>query len=426
MTSSVRAPYNRDMRLKLPVLNRNLLVRVPILLITIIFLLLSFNPASAVCDPWCQLRKNRAYQAELQAKIAELQGQARTLENQIAYMDYQIQLTELEIKETETEIKLLGKDIGDLSQRLERIGSFLEFQEKTFVVRARSAYIADQLSPLDIILGSENLDEAIRRVKYLKVLEAQDRDVLEQMRDIRTEYNEQKATLKDKKASAEELKKKLESQKIALAQQKGSKEVLLTVTRNDERVYQQLLKQAQAEEAAIRALLTTRGGVTCLQPQTVCTSWGCYYNQRDITWCKKSLGDSGLSVGGYGCLVSSVAMIARHYGRSITPADIAATPSLFVPGTGYLYCGTIYVKGVKIDRDCWGPRSWIDGELRAGRPVIVGLSFGHGTAHYVVIKGKNSKGYIMNDPWYAEAHDIQFSGYYSTGQITTVNIVRVY
>lgn len=417
------------MRLKLPAPNRtrHLLVRGPILLTIVTFLLLSFNPTTAACDEWCQLERLNKQIREYQAKIAELQGQARTLANQIVYMDYQIRLTGLEVEEKETEIELLGTDIGDLSQRLERIASYLESQEETFVVRARSAYVADCLSPFDIILGSENLDEAIRQIKYLKVLETQDRGVLEQMRDTRDDYNGKKAVLEEKKADVEKLKAELESKKVSLAQQKRSKEYLLAVTRNDEGVYQRLLRQAQAEEAAIRALLSTRGGVTCLSLQTVCGKWGCYYNQRDITWCKKSLGYSGLSVGGYGCAVSSVAMVASHYGRNITPGDIAATPSAFFPRTAYLNC-TIIVKGVTIVRGCWGSPGIIDGELAAGRPVIVGVNpyYGATPSHYIVLKSGSKGNYKMYDPWYAGAHDIPFSRYYNAAMIKTANTVRVY
>lgn len=280
---------------------RHLLVRGPILLTIIAFLLLSFSSVSSVgaqaqgsyfrsgaeetrfasgargsyserseeqgSRPADSVGRGSYYDRllelqrlikEYQAKITGLQGQERTLKNEITYLDTQIYLTQLEIEEAETEIKLLSEDIGDLSQRLERIASFLEFQEKTFVARARSAYISDQLSSFDIILGSENLDEAMRQIKYLKVLEAQDREVLEQIRDIRADYNAQKALLEEKKADVEELKKTVEDKKVALEGQRGNRAYLLAVTRNDEQRYQGLLAQVKAEVDSINRAL--RGG----------------------------------------------------------------------------------------------------------------------------------------------------------------------
>ena len=244
-----------------PAPNCNLLVRVPILLITIAVLLFSFSPTNFVGAKsyYDRLMELQRLIKEYQAKITNLQGQERTLKNEIVYLDNQIYLTQLEIEEAETEIKLLSEDIGDLSQRLERIGSFLEFQERTFVTRARSAYIADHLSPFDVVLGSENLDEAIRQIKYLKVLEAQDREVLEQMKDVRAEYNTQKTLLKDKKADVEELKKKVEDKKVALEGQRANRAYLLAVTQNDEQRYQDLLAQANAEVESINRALRSTG-----------------------------------------------------------------------------------------------------------------------------------------------------------------------
>ncbi|NIT03860.1 hypothetical protein GTO10_02920, partial [Candidatus Saccharibacteria bacterium] len=129
-------------------------------------------------------------------------------------MDNQIYLTELEIQAKEEEIKILSADISDLTLRLDRISAFLNYQEEVFVARARSAYSSDQLSPFDIVLGADQLDDAFRKIKYLRVLEAQDREVLEQMQETKTSFNEQKTTLENKRTEVERLKTEVEDQKI--------------------------------------------------------------------------------------------------------------------------------------------------------------------------------------------------------------------
>src|SRR3990172_7843147 len=65
---------------------------------------------------------------KVKKEITRLQGEANSLKNQIAYLDNQIYLSELEIQAKEQEIKILSADIGDLSQRLNRIGLFLKYQ----------------------------------------------------------------------------------------------------------------------------------------------------------------------------------------------------------------------------------------------------------------------------------------------------------
>src|SRR3990172_4058026 len=192
-------------------------------------------------------------------KLSELSMQKNTIANQIAYLDNQIDLTQLEIRAKEEEIELLSVDIGDLSTRLERIGNFLDYQEEVFVNRARLAYASDQLSSFDIVLGAENLDDALRRIKYLHVLEDQDIQSLSDLRDTRTSFNGQKKELEDKKSSVERLKREVEDQKAGLISQQKSKEQLLAETQGKEERYRDLLKQLEEERAEILAALRRKG-----------------------------------------------------------------------------------------------------------------------------------------------------------------------
>src|SRR3990170_1634466 len=176
------------------------------------FLTFSSIPTNAGCTDYFSCTKEIE---RVKKEISRLDGLENTLANQIAYLDNQIYLTELEIQAKE-EIKVLSGDIGDLSTRLERIGNFLDYQEEIFANRARLAYASDQLSSFDIVLGAGNLDDALRRIKYLHVLEDQDVQALGEMRDTRTSFNDQKKTLVNEKADVEQLKKEVEEQKAGL------------------------------------------------------------------------------------------------------------------------------------------------------------------------------------------------------------------
>src|SRR3989344_4831866 len=213
------------------------------------FLTLSI-PTNAGCTDYFSCNKEIE---RVKKEISRLQGEENSLKNQIAYLDNQIYLSELEIQSREAEIKLLSGDIGDLSIRLERIGNFLDYQEEIFTNRARLAYASDQLSSFDIVLGAGNLDDALRRIKYLRVLEDQDVQALSDMRDTRASFNDQKKTLENEKADVEQLKKEVEEQKAGLISQQNSKRQFLAETRGEEASYRNLLKHLEEEQAAILA-----------------------------------------------------------------------------------------------------------------------------------------------------------------------------
>ena len=131
------------------------------------------------------------------------------------------------------------------------------------------------------------------------------------------------------------------------------------------------------------------------------------------------MGGSSYTMANYGCLVSSVSMIASHYGKSIKPNDIAASSDAFVPGTGYLY-HSFAVNGISVSIST-ANKSILDSELSAGRPVIAGL-YG-GPDHFIVILRKDGDKYIMNDPFMENGYEKQLTDKYSFSDISSLRLV---
>ncbi|KKU09278.1 MAG: CHAP domain protein [Candidatus Woesebacteria bacterium GW2011_GWB1_45_5] len=284
-------------------------------------------------------------------EITKLQGQANTLKNQIAQFDAQVKLATLKISQTEEKIILLGGRIDQLEASLDSL-------TEAFSSRAVETY---KLSKVEngflYILSADDLGDAVSRFHYLQKIQEADRSLLTRLEEAQTTYE-------GEKTDQEELQKELEAQKRALSSQKAAKNALLSQTQNDEKKYQQLLSQAKAQLSAFRRFVIGQGGASILSNQTKCDGWGCYYNQRDSLWGNISLGGSPYSMAEYGCLVTSVSMIASHYGKSIKPNDIAATGSAFVPGTGYLY-HSFNVNGISVSLSAVS-KSVLDSELDEG------------------------------------------------------------
>ena len=351
---------------------------------------------------------------DLSQKIKDSRALQNTLQNKLNSLANQIQLTSLQIQETQLQIASLSARIDNLEGNLNHLTDV--FQRRT----VETYQINSQLDPLALFLSSGNFVAFVERLKYLQVIQDSDHRLMVQLEETRTNYDDQKTL-------AQLLSKKLGAQKSLLEQTKKENTALLAATKNNELKYQQLLSQAQSQLAAIRQFVTLQGGASLLSNQTKCDSWGCYYNQRDSQWGAMRLGSSDLSMAEYGCLVSSTAMIAKHYGKDINPVDIASDNASFFTGTDNhtaLLLYSITVKGVNIQRTSLGANtSNIDKELSAGRPVIVGLFAGPG--HFIVIKGGSNGNYIMDDPFVENGAEISFSSHYQLSNITDVERVSV-
>lgn len=338
-------------------------------------------------------------------QITTLQGQSKTLSNQIAQFDAQIKLTTLKIGQTEEKILLLGG-------RIDQLESSLDSLSKAFEGRAVETY---KLSKSDFwlvfLLTSKDLEDAVSRYHNLQKIQEADRSLLERLQEAQTTYV-------GEKVDQEDLQKTLEKEKNNLNSQKAAKNSLLAQTKNDEKKYQTLLSEAKAQLSALKRFVVGQGGASILSNQTKCTSWGCYYNQRDSLWGNIGLGGSPYSTAEYGCLVSSVSMIASHYGKNIKPNDIAVNSAAFVPGTGYLY-HSFSVSGVNVIINS-SSASNLDSELSAGRPVIAGLY--SGPDHFIVILRKEGDNYIMLDPFLENGGGGDGNGRPLTDKYTISNI----
>ena len=361
---------------------------------------------------------------EARQKITESQGVQKTLSATIAYLNNRIKLTEIEMRRTQLEIDALEAQIADLNTRIDGLELSLQRLTEILLERVQQNYKLQTQDPFLLLLTSNGISDFLHKYRYIQLSQTYTQRVMKDAESQKVAYGEEKLAKEKKQKEVEALRKKLESQRVTLRDQQNQKTALLTATKNDEKKYQSLLAQAEAQIAAFNRFVSSQGGASLLSNQTSCDGWGCYYNQRDSQWGSQSIGGSGQPMNMYGCLVTSMAMIATHYGKSLNPGQIAGSLNPFSGLTALMIQGTWSVNGVTMTRTRIGySSSAIDGELNAGRPVIVGLY--SGPDHFIVIKGKDGGGYMMSDPFMPGGKDKKFTDTYSLSNIRAVDSVRV-
>ncbi|HVA97197.1 MAG TPA: hypothetical protein VND99_06080 [Candidatus Acidoferrales bacterium] len=351
--------------------------------------------------------------SDLEQKVTDLKSQGDTLTSQIGVMDNQIQLTEYRINATQAQIMSLTMDIDSAAKRMGSLESSLTNVSKILLSHIVATYQAGSANDMQVLLSSNDISNFVTKENYLKLVQKHDQELLYDTQQARNDYAHQKAILEDQKKQVLALNTQLQQYTKDLDSQKQAKQDLLTQTQGDEQTYESLLAQARAELAGFSRFTTSQGGSSLLSGQTSCDGWGCYYNQRDTQWGALAInGQSGYSMAGYGCLITSIAMVLSHMGhKDILPGDIAMSGgNNFAVDTAML-AKSISVKGVSLSRVGVS----LDDALSSG-PVIVGI-YAYGGTHFVVIKSGSNGNYVMDDPYIPNGHDISFTDHYTLGSI---------
>lgn len=199
---------------------------------------------------------------EYQNKLTELRQEKNTLSSQIQYMDTQIYLTGLQIQATEQKITLTTKEIDILGSRIEGLDESLNRVSKLLINKVVDGYKNRTFNLFSILFDSQNADDLLTRIKYIKAARDNNQKLLLQVQEAKLNYEEQKTLREEKKKELDNLKAGLAQQKTDLDNQKISKQRLLAETQNSEQVYQSLLAKAQAEYAAIQGIVAGAGTET--------------------------------------------------------------------------------------------------------------------------------------------------------------------
>ena len=202
---------------------------------------------------------------EYESKIKELQGQEATLQREIDVAQTQINLTNARIQNTLAEINrrnnqidVLENEISVLIDRLDNISDRMVYQETVLNERLRARYKISNSSPFLVVFSSNNVNEAVLKSQYLKVMQIQDKKLLDNMNATKNIFGQQKYLSEVKKDEIEEIRVQIEKQYAELEvfnedlkRQQESKKALLEKTENDEQKFQTLLAQVQSELAAL-------------------------------------------------------------------------------------------------------------------------------------------------------------------------------
>jgi len=349
-----------------------------------------------------ELQQVGANKKTLQAAINALNLQKNTVQSQITLTQYQIKTTQLQIQQ-------IGGQIADTKQTI------------TSEQAALAAYLislqkADAKPLIQQMLASGGLVQAWSDLNQTLQIQAGIQNQMQTLKGQEGNLTASQTASQQKQSTLTAQQQSLTAQQQSLVSTEQSKAQLLTETNAQEATYQKLLAAATAQLNSFSAFAANAGGSKILGNQTVCDSWGCYYNQRDSAWGSNALDGTKYTMASDGCLVSAMAMVLSHYGyKGVTPQTINSDPNNFAAYSPAYLLTSINVDGVTATRKS----AAIDATLATGNPVIVGIN-AYGGTHFVVLVSGSKGNYVMKDPYIMNGNNISFTANYSLRSIFAI------
>ena len=192
-------------------------------------------PALASAAPSTQERLDAAQmsyeqaQAELEAlgeEVAEAAGQLSQTQAQVGDLTQQVNQKQSEIEDKQDQIEDKQDQIDQKQSEIEDKQDQIEQRQEQLGERMSSSYKAGPTSTLDLLLSSASFEELTSNIYYLDKVSEADREMIDTVKTLKAELEQDKAELEQDKAELEQQKSELETEKAALEEQKAELEEL--------------------------------------------------------------------------------------------------------------------------------------------------------------------------------------------------------
>lgn len=376
---------------------------------------MSSVPAAASLDCSQLSGSTRDKCEELEKKASTYESIIRLKSKQQSILSGQIDNINQEQKRTLSDIQDTQKNMEDLQRQIDSLNSDILEKERSIANQRQilsglmqSYYEYDQQGILGIMMAREDISNAISDSDGIEESGVRISDALDEILQAKRDLVRSKDEIIQKKGEHDRNKLNLIEKQNSLQDSEDQKQDLLAQTQGEEARYQDLLQRVEAQKndlfdfGSASNLAEVEGSVGNYPKPSgnlASTSW--YFSQKDPRWGNNSIGNSNSLMRNYGCAVSAVSMVFRKHGASIDPGRMAKQK---IFSFDLINWPTAWNPGIALESSLThGNVNWatIDSRIAKGDPVIVYIKkTGASGGHYVVITGRDSKDYIVHDPYF--------------------------
>ncbi len=199
-----------------------------------------------------QLEREIAAQQQI---ITDTQAKKKSLQGDVTLLDAQIKAAQAQIAAKNIVIQQLGTQIAEKNRTITELTGRIERGKESLASIIRREAEIDSTAPVTLLFSRQSLDKIYADLDAFSKLKIELQDQFIEIRTAKAQTESEKADLAAKQDATEDARYVIESQKKQISDNKSQKQVLLTITANQESEYKKVLAERQAKAATIRAAL---------------------------------------------------------------------------------------------------------------------------------------------------------------------------
>lgn len=173
----------------------------------------------------------------------------------LSSLEKEIDLSRQFLRNLEQQEDLITQQVGDLRSQIVLEDSSLTERAEVLSRRIRQLYKRDPNFRWDIVLGSSNLQDAVRRVKFSQIIAEQDAALIAEIRDRKLTYETESAALTESLAEIAVIRQEREAEAGKLEAGKKKRQRMLAQIRNEKGEHTEAIKELEAAQARVKDLI---------------------------------------------------------------------------------------------------------------------------------------------------------------------------
>jgi septal ring factor EnvC (AmiA/AmiB activator) len=185
----------------------------------------------------------------------KLGSQEKQVLKKLSGIDKDIDLSKRYLRKLSEQENSIDHQIGDLRTLIGARETVLSRQEAALGSRLRQMYKRDPRYSWEVLLGAQSLDGAIARYQFMKLIAAQDANLIGEFRESKRSLELEQARLAESLQEVWELREAREQETLRLQRSKKDRQTVLAGIRSEKSKHAKAIEDLEKAQAELQALI---------------------------------------------------------------------------------------------------------------------------------------------------------------------------